>query len=67
MKWGELAEVHAASFFLYNPQGVLFDVRDFLHQPLAVDVAQLRKRCECLLAANRQPIRAWLACGGEGK
>ena len=51
-KGKRLAEVHAASLFLYGDEYIGIEVHDFLDEPLAVDVAQLRKCRECLPAVD---------------
>ena len=74
-KWGKrigkrLAEVYTAGLFLYGDEDIRIEVHDFLDEPLAVDVAQLRKRCECPLAVhhpNGETIRIGFRHGSERK
>ena len=47
-----LAEVYAASLFLYGDEYISIEVHDFLDEPFAVDVAQLRKCRECVPAVD---------------
>lgn len=47
-----LAEVHAAGRFAYGGQKVRFDVRDLLVEACAVQIAELGKDGERLLAGN---------------
>jgi hypothetical protein len=68
MKMEELAEVDAASFFLYGVECIIRDKRDLLDKALAVDVAQLGKGRERVLAidkADRQTVGIWLLRSGE--
>ena len=51
-KGKRLAEVHAASLFLYGDEYIGIEVHDFLDEPFAIDVAQLRKCRECLPAVD---------------
>jgi hypothetical protein len=41
-----LAEVHAAGLFLYRGEDISIKMDDLFDEPLAVNIAQLRERCE---------------------
>ena len=59
-----------ASLFLYGDEYIGIEVHDFLDEPLAVDVAQLRKCRECLPAvdhADGETIGIWLRHCSERK
>jgi hypothetical protein len=47
-----LTEVHTAGLFLYGGEDVGIETHDFLDEPLAVNAAQLRERCERLPAVH---------------
>ena len=70
MNGEELAEVHAAGLFLYRGEDISIKMDDLFDEPLAVNIAQLRERCERLPAvhyADRERVGIGLRRGREGK
>ncbi len=65
-----LAEVNAAGLLLYGGEDVGVEMDHLLDEPLAINVAQLRERCERLPAVHRadgETIRIGLRCRRQGE
>ena len=70
MKGEGASRSYAAGLFLYDSEDVGVEMRHFLDEPLAVNIPQLRERCERLPAVHRadgETIRIGLRRRREGK
>ncbi len=54
-----LAEVNAAGLLLYGGEDVGVEMDHLLDEPLAINVAQLRERCERLPAVHHANGGRW--------